>query len=431
VPRPAPLPHQRGSRLEPAKAGSVAKNGTETMATVSRSDAVQEARGFLVEVTWAIGLEPICQDAKQQVPRQRLRRLAPEHGPPSRAQGWKIEIAQGRDLVFLLASIDHRAGGCYVPARPAAVGGDFLFRLRTNLLLQNAGLLLRPHLATEGLNAFQATAGEAQRHGATIVFTSPDRHIAAGAHRFDEPEIKQFLDDLLRAPPLKRGGSIAQWSSRCEAAERTIHWVSVSLVADMIGILRCWGATLAPSPPPPRFGIKPAGQDPGEAVQPRTTTLMLRSQENASPFCDHLRRCVVRARSGTCRLSELQHAADNGLVAGSSPPGPTTQSERTVFFLVIRGKWGISARIVGADKLDLDHARQIITAWVADYNTTRPRSSLGYKTPAAYADHLTATDHRAALREGSARWSVAHTAPKGVSTVEALLDESSVAGHAR
>jgi uncharacterized protein len=45
-------------------------------------------------------------------------------------------------------------------------------------------LLLRPHLATEGLNAFQATAGEAQRHGATIVFTSPDRHIAAGAHRF-------------------------------------------------------------------------------------------------------------------------------------------------------------------------------------------------------------------------------------------------------
>ena len=41
--------------------------------------------------------------------------------------------------------------------------------------------------------------------------------------------------------------------------------------------------------------------------------------------------------------------------------------------------------------LDLDQARQIITAWVADYNTTRPHSSLGYRTPAAYADHLTAT----------------------------------------
>jgi putative transposase len=71
--------------------------------------------------------------------------------------------------------------------------------------------------------------------------------------------------------------------------------------------------------------------------------------------------------------------------------------------------------------LDLDQARQIITAWVADYNTTRPHSSLGYRTPAAYADHLTATDHHAALREGSARWPVAHTAPKGVSTAEALI----------
>jgi len=66
-------------------------------------------------------------------------------------------------------------------------------------------------------------------------------------------------------------------------------------------------------------------------------------------------------------------------------------------------------------------ARRIITAWVADYNTTRPHSSLGYRTPAAYADHLTAADHRAALHEGSARWPVAHTAPKGVSTAEALI----------
>ena len=51
--------------------------------------------------------------------------------------------------------------------------------------------------------------------------------------------------------------------------------------------------------------------------------------------------------------------------------------------------------------LDLDQARHIIEVWVADYNTRRPHSSLGYKTPAAYADHL--------------------TAPKGVSTAEALI----------
>jgi putative transposase len=71
--------------------------------------------------------------------------------------------------------------------------------------------------------------------------------------------------------------------------------------------------------------------------------------------------------------------------------------------------------------LDLDQARQIISAWVADYNTARPHSSLGYETPAAYAEHLTATGHRAALHEGSTRRPIAHTAPKGVSTAEALI----------
>ena len=28
--------------------------------------------------------------------------------------------------------------------------------------------------------------------------------------------------------------------------------------------------------------------------------------------------------------------------------------------------------------LDLDHSRQLIGAWVADYNTARPHSALGY-----------------------------------------------------
>jgi putative transposase len=40
--------------------------------------------------------------------------------------------------------------------------------------------------------------------------------------------------------------------------------------------------------------------------------------------------------------------------------------------------------------LNLDHARQLIGAWVTDYNTARPHSSLGYQTPAAYAEDLTA-----------------------------------------
>jgi transposase InsO family protein len=50
--------------------------------------------------------------------------------------------------------------------------------------------------------------------------------------------------------------------------------------------------------------------------------------------------------------------------------------------------------------IDLDQARQLIGAWANDYNTARPHSSLGYKTPAAYAGTL--------------------TAPKGVTLAEAL-----------
>jgi transposase InsO family protein len=51
--------------------------------------------------------------------------------------------------------------------------------------------------------------------------------------------------------------------------------------------------------------------------------------------------------------------------------------------------------------VNLDQVRQLIGAWVIDYNTARPHSSLGYKTPAAYAATL--------------------TAPKGVTLAEALI----------
>jgi transposase InsO family protein len=69
----------------------------------------------------------------------------------------------------------------------------------------------------------------------------------------------------------------------------------------------------------------------------------------------------------------------------------------------------------------LDHARQVTAAWILDFNTARPHSSLGYKTPAAYADHLTATVHHAALAESSACRPVAHIAPQGVKVAEALI----------
>ena len=68
----------------------------------------------------------------------------------------------------------------------------------------------------------------------------------------------------------------------------------------------------------------------------------------------------------------------------------------------------------------LKHARRVIAEWVADYNTARPHSSLGYQTPAIYAAKLTAIDHRAAQWISSARWPLAQPASQGVSTAEAL-----------
>jgi putative transposase len=70
----------------------------------------------------------------------------------------------------------------------------------------------------------------------------------------------------------------------------------------------------------------------------------------------------------------------------------------------------------------LDQAHKLITDWVRDYNTTRPHSSLGYRTPLAFAEGLqTARGHHAAQRESSAHWPLAPRAPQGISTAEALV----------
>ena len=68
----------------------------------------------------------------------------------------------------------------------------------------------------------------------------------------------------------------------------------------------------------------------------------------------------------------------------------------------------------------LDQARSIIAAWVEDYNTTRPHSSLAYQTPAAYAGKFAATGYHAAPLRGSACQPVAQPAQLGIQTPEAL-----------
>jgi putative transposase len=61
------------------------------------------------------------------------------------------------------------------------------------------------------------------------------------------------------------------------------------------------------------------------------------------------------------------------------------------------------------------HARSLIAEWVADYNEVRPHSSLGYRTPAAFAAGLTATGSQLRKPGQLRRDPVAHHAPIGVS----------------
>lgn len=59
----------------------------------------------------------------------------------------------------------------------------------------------------------------------------------------------------------------------------------------------------------------------------------------------------------------------------------------------------------------MNHARAVIAGWATDYNTRRPHSAIGYKTPAAYAAALT-PQRPSTLRstEGSAPRAVAPAA---------------------
>lgn len=66
---------------------------------------------------------------------------------------------------------------------------------------------------------------------------------------------------------------------------------------------------------------------------------------------------------------------------------------------------------------NLAHARDLIAAWVDDYNTQRPHSALGYETPADYARTLTTAIARPAARDvSSARRAIAQTTPIGVNS---------------
>jgi hypothetical protein len=59
---------------------------------------VEQPLALGTEVTQMVGLEPVCQNAKQQMAGQVRGRPPPEHGVPTRPKCTNIEIAQARDL---------------------------------------------------------------------------------------------------------------------------------------------------------------------------------------------------------------------------------------------------------------------------------------------------------------------------------------------
>jgi putative transposase len=89
-----------------------------------------------------------------------------------------------------------------------------------------------------------------------------------------------------------------------------------------------------------------------------------------------------------------------GLIDARGKPGMIVSDNGTEFTSNAILGWAKDQLLNESLFIDLDQARQLIGAWVTDYNTARPHSSLGYKTPAAYAGSL--------------------TAPKGVTLAEAL-----------
>jgi hypothetical protein len=65
--------------------------------------------------------------------------------------------------------------------------------------------------------------------------------------------------------------------------------------------------------------------------------------------------------------------------------------------------------------MDLDHTRQLIGAWLTDYNTARPHFSLGYKTPAIQCSVSLHAPKGAIRRWMKVRWQVRVSDSSGIS----------------
>jgi putative transposase len=87
-----------------------------------------------------------------------------------------------------------------------------------------------------------------------------------------------------------------------------------------------------------------------------------------------------------CDLSPYQWAYQNQVVLHFIERGKPTQN---AFIESFNGKFRDEC-LNQNWFVDLRHAREVIEAWRVDYNTVRPHSSLGYRTPEEFAASVAA-----------------------------------------
>ena len=82
------------------------------------------------------------------------------------------------------------------------------------------------------------------------------------------------------------------------------------------------------------------------------------------------------AESWTPQPCAMQPRASDEIELGAAP----CRCSRTMYWLRSKDRWEYRSRALRIALADAEdgHARDQIDAWVSDYNTTRPHSSLGY-----------------------------------------------------
>ena len=94
-----PLARQQGARPQFGSGSLEGSHKPVGLVRSARPDPVKQTPSVSIEVAEPIGLQPISQNPKQQVPGDVRRCSPPEHRAPSGSEPLDVETAQTRDLV--------------------------------------------------------------------------------------------------------------------------------------------------------------------------------------------------------------------------------------------------------------------------------------------------------------------------------------------